>query len=123
MVCLPALSTKPPAARPVRSENLRDRDRVDPPCRGVVFSDHVHGAWRPFVNGGLARHCGLTRARVTQLLKVLDLPPSVVTYLSELPEPEQAMYAERRPRPVTDLRDSGSRLHAFERLREAVEGV
>ena len=71
----------------------------------------------------LARRRGLSRARVTQMLSILELPQAVLAHLSGLPPPEQAKYTERRLRAITGLADPLSRLSAFEELRDAVEGV
>src|SRR5690606_11832961 len=52
----------------------------------------------------LARQVGMTRARVTQLLNLLKLPPAIVAELSAAKDPAQiAYYTERRLRAITKL--------------------
>ena len=66
----------------------------------------------------LARQIGLTRARVTQLLNLLKLPPAVVAELSARADRDQiAFYTERRLRPVTKLASGKEKLETFRRIR------
>jgi hypothetical protein len=53
---------------------------------------------------GLAHLYGLTRARVTQVLNLLRLHPSILDFLRALPPgPHARLYTERRVRPLLHL--------------------
>jgi len=52
----------------------------------------------------LARKTGLTGARVTQILNLLELPDSVIRNLCSISEPQKiAFFSERRLRSITRL--------------------
>ena len=69
----------------------------------------------------LARRFGMTRARVTQILNLLELPPSVVDSLSALPAEARAHYTERQLRCIVGLPTEWQQVKAFERLRKSIE--
>lgn len=65
----------------------------------------------------LARRLGLTRARVTQVLRVLTLHPAILDFLRKLPAgPRARLYTERRIRPLLSLERSEQLDHASIRL-------
>lgn len=69
----------------------------------------------------LARRCGISRARVTQIMNLLKLPERVRSYLSALPEQQQTLYSERRLRPILAARDQEAQIGAFHKLAKEVE--
>ena len=68
----------------------------------------------------LARRFDLSRARVTQVLAILKLPPPVVDYLASLFHDERAKYNERELRRILALPTEAEQVEAFEVLRQAV---
>ena len=67
----------------------------------------------------LAWQIGLTRARVTQLLNLLKLPPAIVAELIAAKDPaEIAFYNERRLRPITKIASTREQLKAFQNVSE-----
>ena len=67
----------------------------------------------------LARQVGLTRARITQLLNLLKLPPDIVQELNAAQEPARiAFYTERRLRPLINLACCQEQVKAFRGLGE-----
>jgi hypothetical protein len=53
---------------------------------------------------GLARRHGLTRARVTQVLNLLELHPAILHFLCAMrPGPHARLFTERRVRPLLPL--------------------
>ena len=70
----------------------------------------------------IARHCGLSRARVTQIMKLLQLPDEIQEYVIALPSREQRLYSGRRLREIAALPNELAQLRGFEELRDrAVE--
>lgn len=68
----------------------------------------------------LARRFDLSRARVTQILAILKLPPPIVDYLSSLFHEEKAKYNERELRRILALPTEEEQVTAFEELRQQV---
>ena len=67
---------------------------------------------------GLAHLQGLTRARVTQVLKLLTLHPAILDFLRTLPAgPHARRYTERRVRPLLPLDPSAQLDEASNLLR------
>ncbi|GMW01644.1 MAG: hypothetical protein AMXMBFR84_27810 [Candidatus Hydrogenedentota bacterium] len=67
----------------------------------------------------LAQQLGLTRARVTQLLNLLKLPPAVITELSAVKDSAAiAFFTERRLRSMTKLASAQEQLEAFQTMRK-----
>jgi uncharacterized protein YoaH (UPF0181 family) len=68
----------------------------------------------------IAHLFNLSRARVTQILAILKLPPPVVDYLSSLSHEEQARYNEREFRRIHSLPTEEEQVTAFEKLKYAM---
>jgi hypothetical protein len=64
----------------------------------------------------LARHLGISRARVTQTLNLLRLAPDIQKYILALPNKEAAFCTERRLRPLTQVKSRQAQLAAFREL-------
>jgi len=60
-----------------------------------------------------ARHLGISRARVTQTLNLLNLPPEIRKLILALPHEEAASITERRLRPLTQVSSPEAQLDAF----------
>lgn len=68
-----------------------------------------------------ARRYGVSRARVTQVLNVLQLPEPVLRFLAELPPDSGSFYTERRLRPILNLPSEATQVEAVLRLRSQTE--
>jgi DNA-binding transcriptional MocR family regulator len=65
----------------------------------------------------IARQEGLTRARVTQILSLLNLAPKIQEYILSMPKMSQRpMVTERSLRPLTFIEDQNKQVWAFEQL-------
>ena len=62
----------------------------------------------------IALRYGLSRARVTQVMKLLHLPGEIQEYVMALPPEEQRRYSGRRLQEVASIRDGAARAEAFE---------
>jgi len=66
----------------------------------------------------LAKQVELTRARVTQILNLLNLPTKILDELATIHEPTQiAFYSERRLRPITQISSPKRQMAAFRKIR------
>jgi hypothetical protein len=61
----------------------------------------------------IARHLGISRARVTQTLNLLELAPKIQEDILSLPDEEAAFFTERRLRPLTQVSSPEVQLKAF----------
>ena len=61
----------------------------------------------------IARHLGISRARVTQTLNLPKLPPEIQKLILALPHGEAASVTERRVRPLTQVSSPETQLDAF----------
>ena len=68
----------------------------------------------------IAKHLGISRARVTQTLNILRLAPEIQDLLLDLPEEQSQVFTERRLRPITQILDPKRQMRAFQLLRSAV---
>ena len=68
----------------------------------------------------IARHCGLSRARVTQVMSLLQLPDDIQEYVMALPTEMQRSYSGRRLQGVAGIRDEAAQGKAFEDLVKKV---
>jgi hypothetical protein len=65
----------------------------------------------------IAKLYGVSRARVTQVMKLLTLPVPVKEYLTSLPAERSRGYPERRLREVVGLPSEQAQVRAFNELR------
>ena len=70
----------------------------------------------------IALRYGLSRARVTQIMKLLELPESAQEYVMALPDAERRKFPGRRLRGIVALKSGEAQLDQFERLRQEVQG-
>ena len=68
----------------------------------------------------IARHCGLSRARFTQVMKLLTLPEEIQDHVVGLPTEAQRSYSGRRLQAVVDLGNEQVQLRVIEELRNQV---
>ena len=61
----------------------------------------------------IAARYGLSRARVTQVMNLLRLPPSAQDYVSALPPQEQRLYSGRRLRNILGIEGDEAQWEAF----------
>ncbi len=65
----------------------------------------------------IARHEGITRARVTQVMGLLRLAPEIQQHILSMPDTaRRPAVAERALRPIASLDDSGRQRQAFDSL-------
>ncbi len=69
---------------------------------------------------GIARQYGLSRARITQVMKLLDLPEKIQEHVVSLLSEGQHLCSGRRLRDVATLASELAQLRAFEQLRDQV---
>lgn len=60
-------------------------------------------------------------ARVTQIMRILDLPTPIVDYLAALLPEERGRFTERQLRRIRGLSTEEEQIRAFEELRGEVE--
>jgi len=65
----------------------------------------------------IARRYGLSRARVTQVMKLLHLPDEIQEHVMALPSWEQRLYSGRRMGKIAALANEQTRGDAFEELQ------
>ena len=70
----------------------------------------------------IARRYGVSRARVTQVMKLLHLPDEIQAYVISLPPREQRRYSGRRLRNILGIEGDETRWEAFEELVKRVSG-
>jgi len=70
---------------------------------------------------GIARQYGLSRARVTQILNVLQLPQPVLDFLADLPPDSGSFWTERRLRRVLNLPSEAAQLGAVRHMGRQAE--
>ena len=70
----------------------------------------------------IARHLGISRARVTQTLNLLKLAPKIQEHILALPEEDAAPFTERKLRPLTQFSSPSRQIEAFRRLSSETPG-
>ncbi len=71
----------------------------------------------------IARRCGLSRARVTQVMSLLQLPDRIQEYVIALPAREQRIYSGRQLRELVVIQDREAQTKAFGELVEKLSGT
>jgi ParB-like chromosome segregation protein Spo0J len=65
----------------------------------------------------LAKRCGLSRPRVTQIMNLLDLAPEIRDHLLRLSDRKSVRrYSERSPRTLVQLRSHSAQVRQFSSL-------
>jgi len=70
----------------------------------------------------IARLYGLSRARVTQVMSLLQLPDEIQQYVMVLPPWEQRVYSGRRLRNILGIERDEAQWEAFEDLVKKLSG-
>lgn len=69
----------------------------------------------------IARNMGLSRARVTQIMNLLDLPEPIMSFIAGLQKPTQIrIVSERKLRAMLELTSKPAQLRAFALLQAAL---
>ena len=102
-------------AKPPRKNDLQDNDEsaLHPIHLAFEFQKMLE---RQLVNNRseLAKRYGLSRARVTQILNLLELAPEIQEHLLQLKDRRTVRkYSERRLRPLVRLRRHSAQLRQF----------
>jgi hypothetical protein len=64
----------------------------------------------------LAKHLGVSGARVTQTLNLLKLAPEILDALLNLPDNQTCLFSERRLRPITQIPSPKKQTSAFRKM-------
>ena len=106
--------------------DLNSRHQATPihvrPSRNPV---HVALEWRALLDSDntlsmakIAANTGISRARVTQIMNLLDLPDEIITYVSSLTARDDLrLFSERNLRRIRAIAGTMERLAAFRLLR------
>ncbi len=81
--------------------------------------------WQKMLNSGevrnqaeIAQREGITRARVTQIMHLLNLAPEIQDHILNMPKSSQRPpITDRALRPITQINDHHEQLEAFQELR------
>lgn len=92
---------------------------VPPLVQSIVLAYQMEaavreGRARDFAD--VARQTGMTRARVSQIMKLLKLPPSSIESLLLADLAKSRRLTERQARPILRMKDSTHQVEAFVRL-------
>jgi len=69
----------------------------------------------------LARRHGMSRARITQIMNLLNLESRIKEEILNMSQPEQRYFTERKLRKIAGLPSSKEQLQAFEHLKSVIE--
>jgi len=69
----------------------------------------------------LARRHGISRARVTQIMNLLNLESRIKEEILNMSQPEQRYFTERKLREIAGLLSSKKQLQAFEHLKSVIK--
>ncbi|NIA16163.1 MAG: hypothetical protein GWP08_19040 [Nitrospiraceae bacterium] len=64
----------------------------------------------------IAKHLGISRARVTQTLNLLKLAPDIQTYILSITDEEALFFTERCLRPLTQISGPEAQRAAFREM-------
>ncbi|MDD5677015.1 MAG: hypothetical protein PHW60_03360 [Kiritimatiellae bacterium] len=96
------------------------------PAKPAQHPVHLALAWRQMLAddntlnmAGIARNTGVSRARVTQIMNLLDLPKEILSYVTSLTVREDIRhFSERNLRSLLARKSITARLAAFRQLRQ-----
>ncbi|OQB43627.1 MAG: hypothetical protein BWY09_00086 [Candidatus Hydrogenedentes bacterium ADurb.Bin179] len=94
---------------------------VNPAKQAFIFKDILEQG-NCTTQADLAKHLGMSRARVTQTLNLLKLAPVILDILLNLPDDQIHLFSERRLRPITQITSHKRQTHAFRKLRTDLTG-
>ena len=94
---------------------------VNPVKQAFIFKDLLEQGTCA-TQADLAKHLGMSRARVTQTLNLLKLAPVILDILLNLPDDQIHLFSERRLRPITQITSHKRQTHAFRKLRTDLTG-
>ncbi|MFC1856479.1 hypothetical protein ACFL9U_00440 [Thermodesulfobacteriota bacterium] len=69
----------------------------------------------------LARRHGMSRARVTQIMNLLNLESRIKEEILNMSQPEQRYFTERKLRKIARLSLSKKQMQAFDHLKSHIE--
>jgi hypothetical protein len=69
----------------------------------------------------LARRHGMSRARVTQIMNLLNLESRIKEEILNMSQPEQRYFTERKLRKIAGLSSAKKQLQAFEYLKTVIK--
>ena len=119
-----------PGKRVLSSRGLRDAERAERKLQRLESTPNVvHQARRyteelhrrqPIAKSQLADELGVSRVRLYQMLRLLELPKPILDYLESADSPEQReFFTERRLRPLTETKDASDQMAMFREMMES----
>ena len=73
---------------------------------------------KAFTKAKIARNTGISRARVTQIMNLLDLPEPIISFVAGLQKPSQIqIVSERKLRAILELTSKPAQRRAFALLQ------
>jgi len=90
-----------------------DRQKPGNPIKQALAMHQLLGTPCIRSRADIAKHLGISRARVTQTLNLLKLAPEIQQHMLELPDEETTFFTERRLRPLTKISPGNAQLEAF----------
>ncbi len=106
-----------------------DHDTSREPKEDLLHPIHIALNWqrdlaanKDLTMAKIARNKGISRARVSQIMSLLNLPETVRKALAALIEPEEIrFFSERRLRGLLSANSDPDRVKAFQKLRAHFE--
>ena len=88
---------------------------VNPVKRAIILKDlFEQGGF--ITRADLAKHLGMSRARMTQTLNLLKLAPEILESLLNLPDDQVHLFSERCLRPITQILSPKKQTVAFRKM-------
>jgi len=100
---------------PRKSFTLERETRVNPITQALAMRQLL-GIPGIATKADIAKHLGISRARVTQTLNLLKLAPEIQQHILELPDDGTAFFSERRLRPLMQIPSPPIQIEAFRGL-------
>jgi len=104
------------------SFNLERETRVNP-IRQALAMRQLLGMPGIATKADIAKHLGISRARITQTLNLLKLAPEIQEHVLGLPDDEAALLTERRLRPLTQIPSPSMQIETFRKLVSETLGI
>jgi hypothetical protein len=92
--------------------------------RAERYQNTLLGNNRVNTQAALARKLGISKARLTQIMNLLKLPPEIRSYIRKLDDQELLhFFNEKRLRPIASIQDEKIQIFEFKKMKKACRGV
>ena len=99
-------------------EKIASQSPVRHPIQTALEWRQMLSADTTLTMAAIARNMGLSRARVTQIMNLLDLPKPIISFIAGLQKPTHIrIISERKLRAMLELTSKPAQLRAFALLR------